>query len=129
MAHCYACDADFLADSVHVCPVVPPAGGVTGGSATSGDPESAQLALPGGRVERIAPDPKVSVGRIVHYYRQFKALVPPAEREPQAAIVTRSHGAGMVELQVFGMAEPVIHRTVPFSPIGAAGCWTWPPRT
>lgn len=73
--------------------------------------------------------PGASVGRIVHYCRQFSGLVPPLEREAQAAIITRVHDTtGFIELEVFGMPEKTVHRTVPFSPVLSSGCWTWPPK-
>lgn len=74
--------------------------------------------------------PGPSVGRIVHYTRQFSGLVPPLEREPQAAIITRVHDpvTGFIELEVFGLADKTVHRTVPYSLLPQSGCWSWPPK-
>lgn len=116
--HCPLCETDITGTTGHRCPPPP-----IGGSATSGDPESAQLALPGGRTEelKLLQEPKPTVARIVHYYRT-------SAEQPLAAIVTAVWGSqGHVELQTFGPTS-VVHRSVGYSAFPKGGCWTWPPR-
>ena len=86
-------------------------------------------------IDAIRPpeQPKPTVGRIVHYYRQGGGLLPLGK--PLAATITEVHGDGdgrFVALAVFLPGDsdhPVVpYRTVPFAPIPTPGCWSWPPR-
>jgi hypothetical protein len=71
------------------------------------------------------PDPKPTVGRIVHYF-------PAASNQPQAAIVTAAHTDTCVSLTTFPWGQPSVPRTSVNHTLQAppgAERWEWPPRS
>lgn len=65
-----------------------------------------------------------TVGRIV----RFHGAVAHDGRGEYAAIVTRVHRDGDVDLTVFGPTATCFRADVPEGPIARGDFWTWPPQ-
>jgi hypothetical protein len=72
-------------------------------------------------------DQKPSIGRIVHYQTKGTAdgSIPS---EVTAAMITKIHEGGTVDLCVFYSNGHSFKTGLPFSLEPLSGAWNWPPR-